>query len=66
MSNPCRKVLARQVSDLQELLGSEWDHRGVGRDDGKEAGEFRFSVLETLLRQYSSHNAALSFGKSLP
>ncbi|KAF8522666.1 Endonuclease/exonuclease/phosphatase [Gautieria morchelliformis] len=35
-----RKVLARQVNDLQELLGSEWDHRGVGRDDGKEAGEF--------------------------
>lgn len=38
-------ALSRQVNDLQELLGPEWDHRGVGRDDGKEAGEFRFGLL---------------------
>ncbi|KAF8520950.1 Endonuclease/exonuclease/phosphatase, partial [Hysterangium stoloniferum] len=35
-----QEALLRQVSDLQELLGDEWDHRGVARDDGKEAGEF--------------------------
>lgn len=45
------------MNDLQELLGSEWDHRGVGRDDGKQAGEFRFRPFYqfALFRQCSSH-----------
>ncbi|KAF7795809.1 hypothetical protein EIP86_006976 [Pleurotus ostreatoroseus] len=32
--------LVRQVNDLQELLGDDWGWIGVGRDDGKQAGEF--------------------------
>lgn len=32
--------LVRQVNDLATLLGSEWAWIGVGRDDGKQAGEF--------------------------
>lgn len=56
--NNCSKALTRQVNDLQELLGSEWDHRGVGRDDGKEAGEFRFS-LYVGLRYFVSVNPTI-------
>lgn len=26
--------------DLQALLGPTWSHVGVGRDDGKQAGEY--------------------------
>ncbi|KAI0032050.1 mannose-6-phosphatase [Vararia minispora EC-137] len=36
----CQEALVRQVDDLQELLGDGWDHVGVGRDDGVDAGEF--------------------------
>ncbi|GJE93090.1 endonuclease/exonuclease/phosphatase family protein [Phanerochaete sordida] len=32
--------LTRQVHDLATLLGDDWDWVGVGRDDGKEAGEY--------------------------
>ncbi|KAL3425853.1 endonuclease/exonuclease/phosphatase, partial [Phlyctema vagabunda] len=35
-----QELLKRQVDDVQELLGAEWDHVGVGRDNGKEAGEY--------------------------
>ncbi|CCO32207.1 hypothetical protein BN14_06261 [Rhizoctonia solani AG-1 IB] len=35
-----QEALARQVHDLQELLGKEWGWVGVGRDDGIERGEF--------------------------
>ncbi|KAG9014345.1 hypothetical protein FRB94_012751 [Tulasnella sp. JGI-2019a] len=35
-----QEALLRQVRDLKELLGDEWDWVGVGRDDGKEGGEF--------------------------
>ncbi|KIJ29257.1 hypothetical protein M422DRAFT_215015 [Sphaerobolus stellatus SS14] len=35
-----QEALVRQVKDLQELLGSDWDHVGVGRDDGFNRGEF--------------------------
>ncbi|PCH36768.1 DNase I-like protein [Wolfiporia cocos MD-104 SS10] len=35
-----QEALVRQVNDLAELLGDEWAWLGVGRDDGKEAGEF--------------------------
>jgi len=34
-----QEVLANQLSDLQNALTS-YQHAGVGRDDGKEAGEF--------------------------
>jgi hypothetical protein len=30
----------RQVDDLQILLGNGWAHVGVGRNDGKAAGEY--------------------------
>lgn len=33
-------MVKRQVDDMQELLGDDWSHIGVGRDDGKEAGEY--------------------------
>ncbi|KAJ6497286.1 Endonuclease/exonuclease/phosphatase [Mycena sanguinolenta] len=35
-----QEALVRQVRDLAELLGEDWDWVGVGRDDGVEAGEF--------------------------
>jgi endonuclease/exonuclease/phosphatase family metal-dependent hydrolase len=35
-----QEVVHKQVVDLQAGLGSEWTHIGVGRDDGKEAGEY--------------------------
>ncbi|KAF7369376.1 Endonuclease exonuclease phosphatase family protein [Mycena venus] len=35
-----QEALVRQVLDLAELLGSDWDWVGVGRDDGVLAGEF--------------------------
>ncbi|KAJ1301288.1 hypothetical protein OPQ81_003693 [Rhizoctonia solani] len=35
-----QEALVRQVRDLKELLGDNWDWVGVGRDDGKERGEF--------------------------
>ncbi|KZV72592.1 mannose-6-phosphatase [Peniophora sp. CONT] len=35
-----QEALVRQVDDMATLLGDEWDHVGVGRDDGVAAGEF--------------------------
>ncbi|TFY62867.1 hypothetical protein EVJ58_g3596 [Rhodofomes roseus] len=35
-----QEALVRQVHDLAELLGDDWAWVGVGRDDGKRAGEF--------------------------
>ncbi|KAJ7836915.1 Endonuclease/exonuclease/phosphatase [Mycena olivaceomarginata] len=35
-----QEALIRQVLDMAELLGSDWDWVGVGRDDGIAAGEF--------------------------
>ncbi|KAK9459061.1 uncharacterized protein V1516DRAFT_629267 [Lipomyces oligophaga] len=33
-------VYTRQMTDLIELLGSNWVYEGVGRDDGVESGEY--------------------------
>jgi len=35
-----QEVLQSQLSDLATAFGDEWAHVGVGRDDGKAAGEF--------------------------
>jgi len=35
-----QEALVRQVNDMAELLGNDWGHVGVGRDDGVDAGEF--------------------------
>ena len=35
-----QEVLHNQLLDLAELLGDDYAHVGVGRDDGKEAGEY--------------------------
>lgn len=35
-----QEALVRQVHDLKELLGDNWEWVGVGRDDGVERGEF--------------------------
>lgn len=35
-----QEALLNQVGDLTKLLGSTYDHVGVGRDDGKKKGEF--------------------------
>jgi len=35
-----QEALKRQVDDLKELLGDDWQWVGVGRDDGKSEGEF--------------------------
>lgn len=48
-----QEALAGQISDLEKRLGDDYDWYGVGRDDGKEKGEFvpvffrrdRFDVL---------------------
>lgn len=35
-----QEVLNSQLSDLSNAFGDAWTYVGVGRDDGKEAGEF--------------------------
>lgn len=35
-----QEVLHLQLADIQAGLGQAWDHIGLGRDDGKTAGEF--------------------------
>ena len=35
-----QEVLHNQIDDLQTLLGSSFDHVGVGRDDGAQKGEY--------------------------
>lgn len=35
-----QEALVRQVNDLSELFGKDWGWVGVGRDDGKQAGEY--------------------------
>ncbi|OHF03984.1 endonuclease/Exonuclease/phosphatase [Colletotrichum orchidophilum] len=35
-----QEVLDNQLSDIQNGLGSDWAHIGVGRDDGKKSGEY--------------------------
>ncbi|WVR03797.1 hypothetical protein IAU60_000792 [Kwoniella sp. DSM 27419] len=35
-----QEVLHEQLLDLEELLGPTYGHVGVGRDDGKQAGEY--------------------------
>ncbi|KAK7934899.1 Endonuclease/exonuclease/phosphatase [Apiospora marii] len=35
-----QEVIATQLADIKTGLGPEWSHIGVGRDDGKDAGEF--------------------------
>ncbi|KAF8581286.1 hypothetical protein K439DRAFT_1654099 [Ramaria rubella] len=56
-----QEALVRQVNDLQELLGPEWDHRGVGRDNGKEEGEFSpIFWKKTVLKHLGSDHFWLS------
>ncbi len=33
-------MLHNQLLDFQQLLGPQYSHVGVGRDDGKQAGEY--------------------------
>lgn len=35
-----QEVLHNQLVDIMSGLGDEWDYIGVGRDDGKQAGEY--------------------------
>ncbi|KAJ7184913.1 Endonuclease/exonuclease/phosphatase [Mycena filopes] len=52
-----QEALVRQVHDLAELFGDDWDWVGVGRDDGKEAGEYSavfYKKSEFILRSYDS------------
>ncbi|KAJ7908946.1 Endonuclease/exonuclease/phosphatase [Mycena leptocephala] len=52
-----QEALVRQVNDLAELLGSDWDWVGVGRDDGVQAGEYSpifYKKSEFVLRSYDS------------
>jgi len=35
-----QEVLANQLDDLVQLLGNDYEHVGVGRDDGVRQGEF--------------------------
>ncbi|KAJ7093383.1 Endonuclease/exonuclease/phosphatase [Mycena belliarum] len=52
-----QEALVRQVHDLAELFGSDWDWVGVGRDDGVEAGEYSpifYKKSELVLLSYDS------------
>ncbi|KAJ6512384.1 Endonuclease/exonuclease/phosphatase [Mycena vulgaris] len=52
-----QEALVRQVRDLAEFFGTEWDWVGVGRDDGVEAGEYSpifYKKSELALLSYDS------------
>ncbi|KAJ6483840.1 Endonuclease/exonuclease/phosphatase [Mycena vitilis] len=52
-----QEALVRQVHDLAELFGSDWEWVGVGRDDGVEAGEYSpifYKKSQFVLRSYDS------------
>ncbi|KAJ7839149.1 Endonuclease/exonuclease/phosphatase [Mycena olivaceomarginata] len=52
-----QEALVRQVRDLAELFGEDWDWVGVGRDDGVEAGEYSpvfYKKSEFVLCSYDS------------
>ncbi|KAJ7664263.1 Endonuclease/exonuclease/phosphatase [Mycena rosella] len=52
-----QEALVRQVYDLAELFGPDWDWVGVGRDDGVEAGEYSpifYKKSELVLLSYDS------------
>lgn len=40
-------MLKRQVDDLDLLLGDEYKWIGIGRNDGKEAGEYAAIFYKT-------------------
>lgn len=51
-----QEVLHNQLTDLKEELGDGWAHIGVGRDDGKEAGEYspifyKSDILEVVYQE---------------
>jgi len=43
-----QEVLHSQLQDIQSCLGDTWAHIGLGRDDGKAAGEFSPIFYPTL------------------
>ncbi|KAJ7608645.1 Endonuclease/exonuclease/phosphatase [Mycena rosella] len=52
-----QEALVRQVHDLAEPFGADWDWVGVGRDDGVEAGEYSpifYKKSELVLLSYDS------------
>ncbi|KAG9120469.1 hypothetical protein FRC07_004030 [Ceratobasidium sp. 392] len=49
-----QEALFRQVQDLKELLGADWDWVGIGRDDGKARGEFSPIFFNKTLVQLKS------------
>jgi endonuclease/exonuclease/phosphatase family metal-dependent hydrolase len=42
-----QEVLDNQLKDIKNGLGSNWDHVGIGRDDGKSKGEFSPIIYRT-------------------
>lgn len=51
-----QEVLHKQLTDIKGDLGDGWSHIGVGRDDGKEEGEYspvlyRRDVLEVIYEE---------------
>ncbi|TLD16222.1 uncharacterized protein PgNI_02087 [Pyricularia grisea] len=42
-----QEVLSTQLSDIKKGMGADWDHVGVGREDGKSEGEFSPIVYNT-------------------
>ncbi|KAJ7259167.1 Endonuclease/exonuclease/phosphatase [Mycena haematopus] len=58
-----QEALVRQVHDLAELFGADWDWVGVGRDDGVEAGEYSpifYKKSEFTFRSYDSFWTSLT------
>ncbi|CAK5283041.1 unnamed protein product [Mycena citricolor] len=53
-----QEALVRQVRDLHELLGeADWDWVGVGRDDGREAGEYSAVFYKKSELEYLGHDS---------
>jgi endonuclease/exonuclease/phosphatase family metal-dependent hydrolase len=50
-----QEALMNQVSDLQSILKG-YKHSGVGRDDGKEAGEFSVIFYDTIRYAFREEN----------
>lgn len=56
-----QEVLDNQLNDIQNSLGDGWAHIGVGRDDGKKAGEYSPIFYQTSqLRVLASETKWLS------
>ncbi|KAL8392959.1 hypothetical protein RB595_002956 [Gaeumannomyces hyphopodioides] len=65
-----QEVLNNQLKDVKKGLGNDWDHVGVGRDDGKTKGEYSpilykktdLRLLDSATKWLSTTPDEVSFG----